>query len=63
MINFVDRVMINVVDCLGNTDWTWREQAELVKWTRVGQAHLFVRNDDMTIKGKFLTFWVILNFI
>lgn len=21
--------------CSGNVDWTWREQADLVKWTRV----------------------------
>lgn len=27
--------------CSGNVDWTWREQADLVKWTRVSVSPNF----------------------
>lgn len=34
--------------CSGNVDWTWREQADLVKWTRVSVTPNFYSSNLTT---------------
>lgn len=38
--------------CSGNVDWTWREQADLVKWTRVSVTLSLELLSNLTMRDR-----------